>query len=52
MRIQEYNEPRNQSDESERMDRPLNRLPPIAEFQREYRLGRDRAGTTSSTRIR
>lgn len=46
MRIQEYNEPRN-GDEGEKPAR----LPPILEFQREYRLGKERA-TSSSTRIR
>ncbi|EEB11628.1 hypothetical protein Phum_PHUM127910 [Pediculus humanus corporis] len=46
MRIQEYKEPR----QMEENDKPT-RLAPILEFQREYRLGKERA-SSSSTRIR
>ncbi|KAL0274602.1 UNVERIFIED_CONTAM: hypothetical protein PYX00_002697 [Menopon gallinae] len=45
IRIQEYNDARH----GNQADKPT-RLPPIIEFQREYRLGKERA--SSSTRIR
>ncbi|XP_069692235.1 chromatin assembly factor 1 subunit A-B [Periplaneta americana] len=49
LRIQEYKEPvRSSKDQAEKPAR----LPPIKEFQREFRAGKERTAASSSTRIR
>ncbi|KAJ9584912.1 hypothetical protein L9F63_020767, partial [Diploptera punctata] len=49
LRIQEYKEPSRTGKDP--ADKPT-RLPPIKEFQREFRSGKERTSTSSSTRIR
>jgi hypothetical protein len=49
LRIQEYKEPVRSN--KEQLEKPA-RLPPIKEFQREFRAGKERTTSSSSTRIR
>ncbi|GFG37692.1 hypothetical protein Cfor_12176 [Coptotermes formosanus] len=49
LRIQEYKEPVRSN--KEQLEKPA-RLPPIKEFQREFRAGKERTASSSSTRIR